>query len=236
MGVGPLVKLPVPVALRDPMRWPAAAGALLQPLRASRPGMLRARGQSRAAVQPCDNCTDAPDGWEYVFSYGSNSTAQLAQRLGRNGAFEFHPAMLPDHCRIFAGHSQRWGGAVASVHPCPGQQVHGLLVLMTAAEMGVLDTYEGSYTRMVKVFHYHDQAGQAKEAKGWVYVKDDTTWRGPPSQSYLLAIHKMLSEGGHSCHVDICQVARDDSVVRSGHWTLDKGLVVSEPEPAGTAV
>ena len=81
-----------------------------------------------------------------VFSYGSNSTVQLRERVGRSGPFTMQPAVLPGHVRIFAGHSARWGGAVASVHPSgDGMVVEGLVVYLTQAELSILDTYEGKY-------------------------------------------------------------------------------------------
>ncbi|MEL7489063.1 MAG: hypothetical protein AAGJ87_17850, partial [Pseudomonadota bacterium] len=54
-----------------------------------------------------------------VFSYGSNSSAQLAGRLGapRSPAAA---ASLPGWERVFVGFSALWGGAVASVARAEG--------------------------------------------------------------------------------------------------------------------
>ncbi|GAX77951.1 hypothetical protein CEUSTIGMA_g5393.t1 [Chlamydomonas eustigma] len=87
--------------------------------------------------------------WNFLLRF----LTQLRERLGRSSAFEFRPAYLQDHVRIFAGHSKRWDGAVASVHPLPGCSVEGMVVGLTADELEVLDTYEKAYTRVRRPVH-----------------------------------------------------------------------------------
>eukprot|EP00966_Prymnesium_polylepis_P263388 6083815-Prymnesium_polylepis.1 len=77
-----------------------------------------------------------------VFGYGSNGIAQLRERV-QNPKLTFVPATLPGYARCFAGHSGRWGGAVASVIPSRSSTVYGSVVNLTEAELRLLDGFEG---------------------------------------------------------------------------------------------
>ncbi len=115
-----------------------------------------------------------------VLSCGSNSLQQLQQRVGRKEGFRARPAVLDSHARVsvrvsecmchrplnarsdakvFAGHSVKWGGAVASVHACPGCSVEGLVVYLTHQELATLDTFEGAYTRTAMSVRLLSMAG-----------------------------------------------------------------------------
>jgi hypothetical protein len=54
----------------------------------------------------------------YLFSYGSNHPDQLADRLER--VVRGYGASLHGYRRVFRGHSQLWGGGVASLRKASG--------------------------------------------------------------------------------------------------------------------
>ena len=58
-----------------------------------------------------------------LFSYGSNSPKQLAERLGH--PVEGRAAYAEGWMRVFRGYSERWQGAVASLLPSRGQKTYG---------------------------------------------------------------------------------------------------------------
>jgi gamma-glutamylcyclotransferase len=137
-----------------------------------------------------------------VFSYGSNSTRQLCERLGRDPdslmpegklPFDAIPAILPLYKRVFAGVSKRWGGAVASCHPHPSGQVLGLLATLTEKELSILDSYEIGYTRESISVVLAD--GSSFEA--YIYLKQNLQFSCLPSESYMQAIARMFREAKH---------------------------------------
>lgn len=138
-----------------------------------------------------------------VFSYGSNSTKQLCQRLGRADAktasgqrpFDAVPGVLLGYGRVFAGLSKRWGGAVASCYPSPSSQVLGLLVSTSLKELEVLDSFEIGYTRQVCTVLAKETSISHDDV--YIYLKDDLEFICPPSYAYLQAIARMYEEGGH---------------------------------------
>ena len=76
-----------------------------------------------------------------LFSYGSNHPAQLSERLD-------HPvvpiaAYLPGWGRVFRGHSQRWGGAVATLERDATRTAFGLVISVSPADLAALDVAEG---------------------------------------------------------------------------------------------
>ena len=74
-----------------------------------------------------------------VFSYGSNSTAQLRARV-RNAQLCSRPARLLDFARVFCLRSGGWGGGgVASIAPAPGRVVFGTVVELSDDEKLLLD-------------------------------------------------------------------------------------------------
>jgi len=79
-----------------------------------------------------------------VFSYGSNSTAQLRGRLA-NPALATVKACAPGFARVFCLRSRGWGGGgVASLAPTgePGAAARGAVVRLTTAELARLDEFE----------------------------------------------------------------------------------------------
>lgn len=79
----------------------------------------------------------------YLFSYGSNSPRQLAERLGH--PVQGRAAFVDGYLRAFRGWSQRWEGGVATLIPGRGK-TYGYVAEVTPADLAVLDRYEGVAT------------------------------------------------------------------------------------------
>jgi gamma-glutamylcyclotransferase (GGCT)/AIG2-like uncharacterized protein YtfP len=126
----------------------------------------------------------------YIFSYGSNSSKQLKERLG--GSFKIQRAYLDNYVRIFAGYSKYRKGGVASIHRKQGERVYGSITEISEEQLETLDQFELGYTRKKKFITLEDTKTRIK---CFVYIKDDTTFKALPSIDYLKAIRKMLDEG-----------------------------------------
>ena len=92
------------------------------------------------------------------FAYGSNMLAEQMARLCP-GSKPVNPARLHDHRLVFNRLWDGWGGsAVASVEPCTGAVVEGVLWEISEADRAALDRFEdfpASYLRqdvMVETF------------------------------------------------------------------------------------
>lgn len=179
----------------------------------------------------------------YVFSYGSNHKEQLAQRVLRERGFtanEVSPGCLENYTRIFAGYSTNWKGAVASVHPAPGQQVFGSIIELKRHEIKLLDDHEGvgclhpyGYERRIlPVVDQSCNSGTVRDC--YVYIKRNTAYDGPPSLSYLQAIRRMLDETDrpHTPRITVRCVAADGCITVCGWWKpgLDEMVADSEEE------
>ena len=127
----------------------------------------------------------------YLFSYGSNNPEQLKKRLQYENDIEAIPAHLNDFVRVFGGYSEKWNGAVASIVPCKGRRVNGILTAVTSKDLDILDKYEVGYKR------YNIQVTNRvtmKHQYAVVYIKvDDIDYTYPPSNDYILAISKTMS-------------------------------------------
>lgn len=128
-----------------------------------------------------------------IFCYGSNGTKQLKERTGANRLTPI-PAYIENYTRIFAGYSNRWDGGVASVHPEIGARCYGMIIELTKAEMEILDSYEGGYSRVQRFIVLNHTDGRKERVKSYVYIKDNKEWNKPPSIAYLQAIRRMLDE------------------------------------------
>jgi len=121
------------------------------------------------------------------FAYGSNlDTNQMARRCPR--ARPVGPAVLTKHALCFAGFSQVWGGAVASVTRRDGWQTEGLLYSVTPRDLDALDIYEGHpfvYRRRRKIVITPD--GRRRVA--YLYIHRART-RFVPGSDYLAVIRR----------------------------------------------
>jgi cation transport regulator ChaC len=128
-----------------------------------------------------------------VFSYGSNGTAQLRARV-QNPALRSRPARVEHFARIFCLRSHGWGGGgVASLHPCAGATTYGAVVELTEAELGLLDRYEGGYSRQRVEAQVRTAEGAEEVGDAVVYIADNSEMRAPPTEQYLTAIHLMYA-------------------------------------------
>lgn len=129
-----------------------------------------------------------------LFCYGSNNTQQLSERVGaKQGKLTAEPGWIKGYTRIFAGYSAYWKGGVATIHPSPKHKVHGSVVELTASQLKKLDKYELGYSRKkIQVVLGSDSSVE----ECFVYIRDDSEYRKPPSNEYLAAIKKMLTEVG----------------------------------------
>jgi gamma-glutamylcyclotransferase len=127
----------------------------------------------------------------YLFSYGSNHPAQLAERLGH--PIVPLPAFAEGWHRVFRGHSRTWGGAgVASLERAPGGVTFGSACLVTPADLSVMDGYEGvpfAYQRhKIKI----RIGSETRPRQAVVYLAVSREFN-PPSRSYLQAIARTVS-------------------------------------------
>ncbi len=179
---------------------------------------------------------------QWVFCYGSNHAEQLAARVERDVArrpLRVRPAHLPDHVRIFADTSKRWGGGVASVHPAPGSRVYGTVAALTSAELRKLDAFEGGYTRLlvrVALDDEEEEPGQLLESH--VYIMNNPRFRRLPSPAYMAAIRRQLDGRGAgrtrpSEALLVRGVAAGGAVLQLGRWEpAAPGRVQRAPEHA----
>ena len=75
-----------------------------------------------------------------LFSYGSNGTAQLEDRIGRT--IKGYQAYLEGYGRVYRGYSRNWDSDAASLKKMD-KTTYGSVSYLTAAELKLLDRYEG---------------------------------------------------------------------------------------------
>ena len=196
-------------------------------------GWLSSKARSTAA----DAATDA-SATELVFCFGSNGVAQLRVRC-QNKDITAQAAYMADASRCFAGMSKRWGGAVASVVKCPGRICHGSVVRLTEDELQLLDGFEGcqyddpygpgGVYRRERCFVCLLDGGEPQPAL--MYVKNDLTWRGPPSTAYLDAcLANLLACWPQETEIEVC----DGEGQLFGTYPSQCGLFPPPPKPKPT--
>jgi hypothetical protein len=127
-----------------------------------------------------------------VFSYGSNSVAQLRARV-ENPDLQAFPAKLLDWERIFCVRTATWGGAAASLIPQKGSITFGSAVYLTEEELSRLDNFEGGYHKeYIDVVILKDDCWISQSSLA--YIANTLYWTVPPSEAYLTAIHVNLWE------------------------------------------
>jgi gamma-glutamylcyclotransferase (GGCT)/AIG2-like uncharacterized protein YtfP len=132
-----------------------------------------------------------------IFSYGSNSAKQLAERTGAR-CLTPYPAYLDNWTRVFAGYSKFREGGVASVYPLKGARVYGCVFELTKQELDILDRYEPGYTRSSKYIQIRTPDGEIKRIRCFIYIRDDQKFTHPPSIDYMRAIRTMLDDANPS--------------------------------------
>lgn len=127
-----------------------------------------------------------------VFSYGSNSSAQLRARV-ENSELEAEPARAKEWQRIFCVRTVTWGGAAASMIPNKDSVTYGAVVTLSNEELARLDRFEGGYHKEeLQVEIYRNDTWVSAHAI--VYLANTVHWTDPPSEAYLCAIHVNLRE------------------------------------------
>ena len=126
-----------------------------------------------------------------LFSYGSNSSEQLSERL-HTIIVPGEPACLYNYIRIFSGNSTYWNGGVASVFPKIHGKVYGAIFTLTEDQITTLDhKFELGYDRVI-LSVYNEKKHTFENCS--VFVKTDHTFEKPPSSKYLHAIKLLLNE------------------------------------------
>ena len=143
----------------------------------------------------------------YLFSYGSNSPRQLAERLGH--PVQGRAASVDGYLRAFRGWSQRWEGGVATLIPGRGK-TYGYIAEVTPADLAVLDRYEGvatgNYYRETMTVTTDDGTVQA------IAYLASSTEKNAPSRAYKRAVAETIGafwEGSSG------PVTEDDITVRN---------------------
>ena len=77
-----------------------------------------------------------------VFAYGSNLNKKQMLRRCPSARFVARAA-LAEHALVFAGFSERWRGAVASLDERSGAQVFGVVYALEPLDLARLDGFEG---------------------------------------------------------------------------------------------
>ena len=144
-----------------------------------------------------------------LFSYGSNSRAQLSTRV-KNDALRVEPAQLYGYARIFCLASERWGeggvaSGVASLYPSTGAVTLGTVAHLSDTELTRLDEYEKSYQKHELRVGVH-RGGSIVVETATAYIGTSHNFVSPPSEPYLCAIHVMLREVWSAEHTGIIEI------------------------------
>ncbi|HSG81399.1 MAG TPA: gamma-glutamylcyclotransferase family protein [Gemmatimonadota bacterium] len=116
------------------------------------------------------------------FAYGSLVNPEALAELC-TVAKPLGTARIPHHALYFTGHSQRWGGATATIGLAPNTDLWGALYEIDAAgraaieRAGGLDDYVWAFTAV--------NDGNGGQATAGVMCKVRNFERRPPSASYL---------------------------------------------------
>lgn len=139
------------------------------------------------------------------FAYGSNmDRRQMRSRCP--GSALVGPATLRDWRIGFAGYSEGWGGAVATVVPSKGDSVPGLLYRVTERDLAALDACEGHpavYRRAI-VDVALEGSGRVLSPYTYVLLSGDD---GVPSARYFRQIESAYLI--HGFDVEPLETARD---------------------------
>jgi len=129
------------------------------------------------------------------FAFGSNLDPD--QMLARcPSAVMGTCAVLFDHALVFAGHSSRWGGGVASVIRAERRRVQGVIYTISREDMASLDRIEGvpyAYSRVERVV----VDKHSRRRRVHIYVQpEDGLERRLPGLEYFDVILRAYREYG----------------------------------------
>ncbi len=176
----------------------------------------------------------------FLFSYGSNNSIQVKERVNSEEPIRFYPAYIKDYVRIFCGISKRWNGGIASITPCEDSNVYGIVLKLTNSQLAKLDSYEGGYTReKIKIVcqssltkgeqidrgRRQSVMGKERIIEGFVYIKNESIFKYLPSQAYMESIRIMLDERQMSHTQKITIRCIKDGVIKSiALWDPEYGI------------
>lgn len=143
----------------------------------------------------------------YLFSYGSNHPAQLAERLEH--PVVTLPAYVPGYERHFVGWSNRWGGGVASIRKARGGVVYGLAVLVDENDLLRMDRFEGVPFAYVRT---RGKGVVGGEPKSIIAYKAVNKTFARPSEAYLEAIARTI--GAHWTGSGGAKIVPEDITIR----------------------
>lgn len=155
-----------------------------------------------------------------IFSYGSNSTAQLRARV-RNRELETYKARVLGWSRVFHLYSGNWQGATASLSSDPESETRGTIAYLSEDETAVLSEFETGHS-LVAVTARVEKDGIESDIAAHVYIAPSPP-KGLctpfPSEQYLCAVSGMLREHWPS-HADelVVSVEQDGRIIERGRW------------------
>ncbi len=168
-----------------------------------------------------ENCDDI----NFLFSYGSNSSIQIKDRVNSEVNIEYYPAYIKNYVRIFCGVSKKWNGGVASIVASENNNVYGIVLKLTNSQLAKLDTYEGGYTREKIKIVCQSVMGKERIIEGFVYIKNETVFKYLPSQAYMENIRIMLDERRMSHSQKITIRCIKDGIIKSiAIWDPEYGI------------
>ena len=149
-----------------------------------------------------------------LFSYGSNSLAQLRGRISPP-VHQNECAKVVDYERVFAGFSSSWGGGAASLYPREGSRTLGSITSLTTLQLKELSVFEGGYElRKVDVINESNQ----ERISAYTFIKKDSNFINLPSEAYLAAIHCHLIEVCAPSSIEIVGYSQRGRIVMDEGW------------------
>jgi cation transport regulator ChaC len=126
----------------------------------------------------------------YLFSYGSNSPRQLAERLGH--AVKGEGAYAPGMVRAFRGNSRTWGGGVGTLLCEQGGTTYGYITEVSDDDLDILDQYEGA-PRVYKRTPVDVVTQSGRKVRAIAYIATSSV-KTPPTRAYLNAVAETISQ------------------------------------------
>lgn len=173
-------------------------------------------------------------GSHLIFSFGSNSTAQLRARLDNPTLFT-KPATVSGFVRVFHEYAPQWQGCSASLAKFEGGIVHGTVTTLADEEKAKLDVFEeGCDEVMVPATVYSE--GQTSSTNAIAYLvripeRHKGMCRPYPSEQYLCAVAGTLREHWPSNLANNLPIRalHSGEVVERGRWIHpnEHGLAVT---------
>ena len=168
-----------------------------------------------------------------VFGFCSNNVNQLRTRVNAPELVGL-PAVVESYERCFGGPNSSWsvggrlGGAdakvsTASLRGCPGAHVYGQIVLLTAEQLALLDTYESvaarvyEHTLVTATAHSDGLVSSPFPAIAYARVDHSQYVSGGPTEAYLCAIKRNLQEGFPTDDVTVT-IKDGAGAVRADEW------------------